>query len=381
MNHTIVRLLLLLFLTALLAEPASAQRPTPTSPSGGDQHIVLNYDRAAIPGDQILWAPKTLLGYDDDEGLRYGSIYLVCESESDSRTGKCPVADTHETGDGRSYVPVQFVERRSGVRVDLMVEGWLLRASSSRACGGDYWQVREYRLSSSHFVACSTWLPTGTGGALQLPASELERLVAGRWDAVLKLHLRTDESDTNLATYTFTFDLTITDHDRVSIYFPEYDQATPHVGLNVRYNPVSTPSLSGRRDLEMCLYDGLGSQSPYLEISVADTGRPAPGRPPDRFSVWNEAAAGSDERDRLDYTVTLRHAGVPIPMHNGVLQALNGIDSAELRLVVLPGMSLPVYCVPTPLTLVAPRVDAASKTEGYYQGNLTIVLNVPTGTP
>ncbi len=68
-------------------------------------------------------------------------------------------------------------------------------------------------------------------------------------------------------------------------------------------------------------------------------------------------------------------------MQNGRLEPLNGIDSAELRLVVLPGMSLPVYCVPTPLTLEVPRVDASSKTEGYYQGNLTIVLNVPTGTP
>ncbi len=364
-----------------MAEPAFAQRPTPTRPSGGDQHIVLNYDRSAMPGDQILWAPRTLLGYDDDEAARFGSIYLVCESDRDSSKGRCPVADTHSQAASRSYVQVQFSERRSGIRVDLTVEGWLERASVSRACGGDFWQAREYQLSSSYLLPCSVWPPTGTGGALQLLSSELEKLVAGRWDAVLVLHLRTDESDTNLATYTFTFDLTITDQDRVSIYFPEYDQATPHVGLNVKYNPVSTPSLSGRRDLDMCLYDGLGSQSPYLEISVTDTGRPAPGRPPERFSVWNAAAIGSDERDRLDYTVTLRHAGVPIRMQNGRLEPLNGIDSAELRLVVLPGMSLPVYCVPTPLTLEVPRVDASSKTEGYYQGNLTIVLNVPTGTP
>lgn len=205
-------------------------------------------------------------------------------------------------------------------------------------------------------------------------------MVAGRWDAVLKLHLRTDESDANIATYTFTFDLTITDRDKVSIYFPEYDQATPHVGLNVKYNPFPTPTIAGKRELEMCLYDGLGSQSNYLEVTISDSGRAALGRPLDRFSVWHEGGGGA-ERDRLDYKIQLRHAGVPISMENGRLQPLSGIDTADLRLVVLPGMSQPVYCVPTPLTLEMPRVDASTKANGYYSGNLRILMNVPTTTP
>jgi len=215
---------------------------------------------------------------------------------------------------------------------------------------------------------------------LQLPGRELDKLVAGRWDAILKLHLRTDGSDTNLATYTFTFDLTITDHDRVSIYFPEYDQATPHVGLNVKYNPIGIPSIGGKRELEMCLYDGLGSQSQYLDVTISDTGRPASGRPPDTFSVWHEAG-GSDVRDRLDYRVWLNHAGARMPMQNGRLQSLTGIDTADLRLVVLPGMSQPVYCVPTPLSLEMDPVPAASKANGHYEGNLQILMNVPTTTP
>jgi len=229
------------------------------------------------------------------------------------------------------------------MKVELDVTGSHERIGSTRSCSTDFWVAGERPLWRSVGGWCVEFEPpAGTGAQLRLAATELGKLVAGRWDAKLELHLRADPAGPVLATYTFIIELEITDRDRVSIYFPEYDQATPHVGLNVKYNPVSTPSLSGRRDLDMCLYDGLGSQSPYLEISVTDTGRPAPGRPPERFSVWN---------------------------------------SAELRLVVLPGMSLPVYCVPTPLTLEVPRVDASSKTEGYYQGNLTIVLNVPTGTP
>ncbi len=369
-------------LTAIAVAPAWAQRPPETHPVSDTRDIALSFDRSALPGDLQLWGPRTILGHSADESLGYGRIHLTCSSASSAERGRCPTVGSADDSTEVSTIPLTFTERRSGMKVELDVTGTHERIGSTRSCFSDYW-MRDQR---SLWTTVGGWCvltdpPVGTGATLMLSATELEKLVAGRWSANLELYLRADPAGPVLATYTFTFDLTITDHDRVSIYFPEYDQATPHVGLNVRYNPVSTPSLSGRRDLEMCLYDGLGSQSPYLEISVADTGRPAPGRPPDRFSVWNEAAAASDERERLDYTVTLRHAGVPIPMHNGRLQALNGIDSAELRLVVLPGMSLPVYCVPTPLTLEVPRVDAASKTEGYYQGNLTIVLNVPTGTP
>ncbi|RLK56025.1 CblD-like pilus biogenesis initiator [Stenotrophomonas rhizophila] len=359
--------------------PAKAQRPPEVSPSDKHERIALTYDRSVMPGDQILFPARTILAHSYAEGDGYGGVYMVCRSNSDPSHGRCPTADTGEPVGSGSEIPLRFRERRSGLTVELSVRGHLSRIERTQNCFRDWWQPARYPLSSSTSAVCVVDKPVGTGAEITLPSSELAKLVAGRWDATLELTLQREGG--RLASYTFTFDLTITDHDRVSIYFPQYDQATPHVGLNVKYNPVGTPSLSGRRDLDMCLYDGLGSQSPYLEISVTDTGRPAPGRPPERFSVWNAAAIGSDERDRLDYTVTLRHAGVPIRMQNGRLEPLNGIDSAELRLVVLPGMALPVYCVPTPLTLEVPRVDASSKTEGYYQGNLTIVLNVPTGTP
>jgi len=325
-------------LTAIAVAPAWAQRPPETHPVSDTRDIALSFDRSALPGDLQLWGPRTILGHSADESLGYGRIHLTCSSASSAERGRCPTVGSADDSTKVSTIPLTFAERRSGMKVELDVTGTHERIGSTRSCFLDYW-MRDQR---SLWTTVGGWCvltdpPVGTGATLMLSATELEKLVAGRWSANLELYLRADPAGPVLATYTFTFDLTITDHDRVSIYFPEYDQATPHVGLNVRYNPVSTPSLSGRRDLEMCLYDGLGSQSPYL--------------------------------------------GVPIPMHNGRLQALNGIDSAELRLVVLPGMSLPVYCVPTPLALEVPRVDAASKTEGYYQGNLTIVLNVPTGTP
>ncbi|MFY0184812.1 CfaE/CblD family pilus tip adhesin [Stenotrophomonas sp. PUT21] len=334
-----------------------------------------------MPGDQVLLSPRTVLGHSTDLALNYGALHLLCQSDSDSSTGRCPVRGSANSSGARSTVYVRFKERRSGLTADLAVQGWLERVDAVATCSPGYWQGVERELwSSAGGGLCAGRKPAGTGAALALPSEQLRNLVAGRWDAVLVLALHKDESSGELARYTFVFDLTVTDHDRVSIYFPEYDQATPHVGLNVKYNPFPTPTIAGRRELEMCLYDGLGSQSNYLEVTISDSGRVAPGRPLDRFSVWHEGGGGA-ERDRLDYKIQLQHAGVPISMENGRLQPLSGIDTADLRLVVLPGMSQPVYCVPTPLTLEMPRVDASTKANGYYSGNLRILMNVPTTTP
>ncbi len=184
-----------------------------------------------------------------------------------------------------------------------------------------------------------------------------------------------------LATYTFTFDLLITDHDRANIYFPASDNITPLVNLNIAYLPVpSPPHVEGGTSLDMCLYDGLGSQIPYLEVTIRDDGKDAPGRAPGMHSVWHHAGGRGDD-SRLDYSITLDYGGVPLKMDNNVTQRLLGIDTTQLRLVVLPGMSQPVYCVPAPLKLTVPRVLASSKLAGYYEGRMIIEMVVPSSTP
>ena len=65
-------------------------------------------------------------------------------------------------------------------------------------------------------------------------------------------------------------------------------------------------------------------------------------------------------------------------MLNDRVEILRGIDTARLRLVLLPGMTQPVYCVPTPMVLRTPRVPASGKTPGYYQGNLQVEFTLPT---
>jgi len=209
-------------------------------------------------------------------------------------------------------------------------------------------------------------------------ADELKKLVAGHWDAELRLELHSSINGPTLASYTFKFDFTITDRDAVAIYFPHFDEISPHVGMNLRYDPI-TQTVGGGTTVDMCLYDGLGSQAPYLGVTVRDSGVRAPG--PSGFSAWHRDSGGSGDNARLDYNVTLDYNGAPLPMRNGVEEQLTGIDTAKLKLVVLPGMSQPVFCVDTPLRLNMPRVPIAEKQPGYYRGDLKVELRVPTGVP
>ncbi|MET0891593.1 MAG: CfaE/CblD family pilus tip adhesin [Stenotrophomonas maltophilia] len=363
-----------------LTGTAQAQQPPETHPGSERRDVVLTYDRSALPGDQVLWAERTVLGYSQVQPPQYGTLHLTCSSDSDAARGQCPVSDTKETGRGHSDVRLRFKERRSGLTTELVVTGWLQRLAYSYSCG-DLWQPTQRPLSTSHGLGCMLFDPAGTAVAMTLPERELEKLVAGRWDATLELFLRNDAEGPVLATYIFAFDLTITDHDNVAIYFPAFDQVSPLVGLNIDYNPISAPpSVGGSTVLDMCLYDGLGSQSEYFDVAIRDDGRAAPGRPDGMFSVWHHSG-GREDAHRLDYQITLDHNGARLPMPNNRAQVLRGIDTARLRLVILPGMRQPVYCVPTPLSLVTPRVPASSKEQGYYEGQLTVEFTLPAAGP
>ncbi|WMJ70352.1 CfaE/CblD family pilus tip adhesin [Stenotrophomonas sp. 24(2023)] len=362
---------------AMVAPGASAQRPPETHPASEQRDVVQGWDRSAVPGDIELWAPRTMLAHSHaDTTLEYGYLHLVCASRSDARQGRCPTEGSADSAVGLRAVPVLFTEARSGMTVELAVQGGIQRLLSGRSCTRDYWQPAILAPWSSHALNCGADLPAGTGGQLSVPGRELQRLVAGIWTGTLSLQARTPSGGV-LAAYTFRFRFTVTDRNAVAIYLPEFDHATPSVGLDLRYSPFAQ-TIEGRKVLDMCLYDGLGSQSTYLGVTARDNS----GRPPGAtgFSVWH-SAGGSGERQRVDYTATLDYNGTAVAMANGVEQRLSGIDTARLRLVMLPGMTQPVFCVPTPLTLATPRFPSTSKDAGYYVGQLQLELRVPTFTP
>lgn len=377
MNRRVWWVMAVLCALVVLAPRAMAQRPPETHPTSEHRDIVMSWDRSAMPGEIELWAPRTVMGYSRDQSLQYGRIHLTCESNSTTSTGLCPTSGLESLESGPAPILTRMVEERSGLTADLRVMAALSRAIGERACGPEFWLGWKRPIWTSRQEECGGEKAIGTSVELLLPESELNQLVAGRWHGKLILNLRTDPAGSVLAVNTFNLAFTITDYNAVSIYFPLFDQVTPHVGLNLQYDPLAQ-TVGGRTQLDMCLYDGLGSQSQYLGVTVRDSGPRPPG--PSGYSVWH-ADGGSDATQRVDYTVTLDHNGSALPLRNGVEQLLHGIDTAKLRPVLLPGMTQPVFCVPTPLTLETPRVPVSSKRPGYYDGDLKVELRVPTVTP
>jgi len=377
MNRRGVWAVMLVLALLLVMPKAWGQRPPETHPVSATQNIVMTWDRAGIPADVELMPPRTVLGYHQtDLALEYGALHMVCRSQADSDRGACPTQGTAGDSVGLRDIRLTFTERRSGMRTELSVQGGVERALSGRSCLGDFWHNGIYAPWSHYSASCAFDWPVGTGGQLSLSQRELSKLVAGVWSATLELEVRTPRFH-DLATLTFTFDLTITDRNAVSIYFPAFHNVTPLVQLNAAYDPIGQ-TVGGRTVLEMCLYDGLGSQAQYLGVTVRDRGGHPPG--PSGYSLWH-TDGGTDDTRRLDYTVSLAHSGATVRMPNGVEQQLHGIDSAQLRLVILPGMSQPVFCVPTPITFDIPRVPISAQQAGTYFGELQVELRVPTTTP
>ncbi|MEG0182373.1 MAG: CfaE/CblD family pilus tip adhesin [Stenotrophomonas sp.] len=377
MNRRGVWVVMLLTALLVVMPKAWGQRPPETHPVSATQNIVMSWDRSAMPGDVVLMPPRTLLGYDHTNlSLQYGALHLVCLSDSDATRGACPTDNTNEHSLGLRDIRLTFTESRSQMRTELSIRGGVERALSGRSCLGNFWQNGIFAPWTGYGTACAFDEPAGTGAQLSLGEAELRKLVAGVWSAKLELSVQTPGAR-NLAVQVYTFDLTITDRNAVSIYFPAFHHVTPLVQLNSDYDPIRQ-TVGGRTSLEMCLYDGLGSQAQYLGVTVRDRSGKPPG--PSGYSLWH-TDGGSDDTRRLDYTVTLDHNGAPVSMPNGVEQQLHGIDTAQLRLVLLPGMSQPVFCVPTPITFDIPRVPISTQQAGTYFGELQVELRVPTVTP
>ncbi|KAF1014611.1 MAG: CFA/I fimbrial subunit E [Stenotrophomonas maltophilia] len=356
---------------------AWGQQPPETHPASSNRDIVMSWNRSAMPREVELIPRRTVLAYEATGTLGYGRAFFTCNSSTNSSEGKCPTEDTGEEATSKlSIVQVLFTETRSSMSVDVAVQGSLLRAHATQRCYSDYWESDPYPLSSSVAADCSFQPATGTGAQLHIPEAKIQRLVAGHWKGKLLLTLRKGNGQ-ELAVQEFNFDFTITDHNAVSIYFPQYESATPLVNLDARFDPIQQ-TIGGRVVVDMCLYDGLGSQASFLGVTARHTSARAPG--PTGFALWHETPGNADSQ-RLDYKVTLKHSGADVPLANGAETELQGIDSARLRLVLLPGMSQPVFCVPTPMTLDMPLVPVSEKQSGVYWGDLKIELRVPTASP
>lgn len=378
MSRTAYRLAGFCLASLLLAGPAAAQRPPVTLPAAGTTVTTHHhaFDRST-PQSLQLWTPRTVLGF--QEVIHgHGRIHVTC-TDTPAR-GRCPRTDSGEGPTGRSPIQLEFHEQRSGQRSVIAVIGLLERVEWERACSNDYWDKSEYPLWTSATRECHV-APGGTAATLEIAARDIALLVAGRWQAELHLDVRSGLGGAVLGRHVFVLEVIVTDPDRAAIHFPEQGGSVAPMDLQLQVRTHPPPaSVGGEGVLEMCLYDGLGSLSSQLVLIARDGGPDVPGRPQGHFSVWHPRG-GRAAQDRIDYRLQLLHAGRRIDLPRDAHTVLDGIDSAELRPVLLPGMEQTVHCVPTPLTFLTPPFPAADKRDGRYQGDLTLEMRLPTGRP
>nr|WP_313508403.1 CfaE/CblD family pilus tip adhesin [Stenotrophomonas geniculata] len=353
--------------------------PGPTEPASATYPINVAFDRSMPAPDTRLWPEELfVLGFDSVRPERQLSrLHFVCRSSSDTQNGACMPQGAPAANDVESEIPVRFTEERSGRTMDLRIRGHLRRVGSHRLC---QWLNIKHGLQSNDPGNCSIFQVDGSGVSARLPGSELDKLMPGHWRASLILDLRSGTASPVLATYTFNFTVDVTDISGAAVYFPDRPVAIPRVGLNLRHSATIPATIRGEATLDMCLYDGRGSVSSYLELQVRDEGRIAPGRAPGMHSVYRRGG-GEEAEDRIDFEALLNYEGAALPMNNGDTVMLHGTDRTRLRPVRLPGMLDTVYCVPAPLTLRTPPVNADSKSAGYYEGRLTVQMTVPTTIP
>ncbi len=203
----------------------------------------MSWDRSTMPGDVVLWAPRTVLGFSHDLAFKYGQIHVVCGSASDSEFGRCPTESdlSSSGGTGTTEIALRLVELRTGLRTEIRAVGNLQRAMSGYRCTLDYWDSVPRVLNSAFWYTCGIGRadqPLGTGIEMILPQREISRLVAGHWKATMRLNIKVDPAAPPVATATFNFDFTVTDYDAISIYFPGFDGIAPLVNMDLRYDPI-----------------------------------------------------------------------------------------------------------------------------------------------
>lgn len=349
--------------------------------------VPVHFDRPWSGGDINIWAWERGAA-DTSNPSAWGRSSYTCLSASNPATGACPTRAIWGAIYGTTSIILSFKERRSQAIVNLTLQGQLGRASFGT--GGTSCKNPEYvgmLHSAFHHPGCNVHgnlIPYETTAVnVIVPASELTKIPSGGiWTATLILR-EIQWRNRPAATWTANITLDVTDRNNGAIYLPAFGRADPLVDLNLRTKPLSTApggEVSGSTVIDTCLYDGYNANSAWLQVTLSDL-LPPRNRSADIFSVTKTGTTGGNPRDRIDYRVTMNYNGKPITMENSKAITLNGVDSALIRPVTLPGFPVPVVCTPAPLTLTVLPFAKASKTAGRYSGTLWINLAARTLAP
>ncbi|NIA89057.1 CfaE/CblD family pilus tip adhesin [Rahnella aceris] len=368
MKHKQLLTALFISLSTLLATLSDAQADT-VAPLDHSINTELNIAKGTASTVNI-WTQESG-GYDSTNSGRWGLNYWACTSSTSDENGKCP------TGKGgyAAYLPVylKFTEKRSGATQTLELQGtreayWY---NGNCAMYGDPKPMNQSAQNS-----CSGDSTDGVNLTLKIPAAELNKLpVGGIWTAQLKILLH-NSSETEVYHWDSNITVNLTDNNNQQIYLPEFGEAAPRVDLNLRPLPGTKGNqtqMNGSATIDMCLYDGYGSNSTSFTLKFDDQQQGTTQRNNGYFSIYSDHGDTNLDSGRIDYYVRMQAPdGKYVSVIRGDDLVISDIQTAHIRPVHLPGIPQAVLCVPAPLELSTKTMDINSKQAGNYTGHLIV---------
>ncbi|QHE91777.1 pilin protein [Pandoraea fibrosis] len=310
------------------------------------------------PAEVVIWNNKLAAEDASPEDNDLKRNYWVCHSDTDDQYGACATKGAWNAPAGPT-VKLRFTEVGSRATYSLELAAFKNTGSELNALHG---------AMSTNGIA---WVKID----VRIPSSELRKLPSGGiWKAHLKLKQMQWGTYKQVAKTEAEITLHVTDTKNVQIFLPEHSTTTPTVDLGLTGQVSRDGRTTGRRNIDMCLYDGFGSNSSYFDVTVKD-GLSVPQREPSSFSVVRDGTTGQLLRERIDYGVTYLHNGQRKSLNNGETIRLPGGNNTEVRQVYLPNIPVPVMCKPMPLTLETPEFSAKEKSAGSYTGKLKIIFS------
>lgn len=384
----ISKTLLLIISMLLVSQYASADIEQPT---GRNTQITEYFDKQSPPSQIDIWKNEST-GYNSENPTSWGRNSLICLSSSSPKNGQCFTVAQYAAS-GTSTIPIQFVEKRSKLVVTLNITAYHVpywSSDTNNKCNYQSGNIKTPIYSMINSICDGLGSSDGTLVYAYITQNELKKLpVGGVWEAELKMQLWQWSPYKKLADWNAKMTFNMSDTSNQAIYFPSFGggqgkDAQPHVDLNLRPLPGGDRQvlgrLSGNTSLDMCLYDGYGSNSRSFQVQLSEPPEypeNPEGRQAGQFSVYNDTGNRNESGNRIDYGVKMY-----FPESNSFQDVVNGetytlpnINTDDIRAVRLASnISNVVLCVPTPLQINTPAFNIVDKTTGHYTGKIRVVF-------
>ncbi len=336
--------------------------------------LTLNLDRSTLGSTHHFLWKRQRNGWGGD-GAPYRANNLHCYSATDPTFGAGNCLGSVVWGSAPTALALTFTEQLSQTTHVINLYGY----AENIGCAGG----KSFALNAYYFASCGGGgqyvLTYGKMFTIWIDENEINKLpFGGIWKAHLKLKQRNyaGPSEGYNAYWDGYIQVNLHDNKNFAIWFPQYRTSVPLLDLALHTLPTpATPGgkMTGKSTLDMCLYDGYNGNSNAFEVTLLD-GKTIGDRTSEDFSLFRDGVASSDARKRIDYRIQLDYNGQPFTLQNNQPLLLTQINQSTLRPVKIPGVALPVFCAPTPLTFITPEFNQRDKEAGAYLGYVRVLF-------